>query len=205
MHKLRTDLALGWHRLQVYAQPVKGSRNHLATPLLQVCLAPIEQGAWRPCRWMEKYGSSGATNMGLLLNKSALPIRPKSTTDWEQMRRRSGNKSSNDLWTNPDVNNGSVCCAGKQEELARVVGATNLCWNIETLKAHALQWDLHSIETKEARCTQYEGGFKIYMASKWDGNWEISKCLPKIAETKVGHWEANSAILREPKLTELAI
>ena len=69
---------------------------------IQVC-APIEQGAWRPCRWRNMEARRRQQIWGLLLGKSALTIRPRSTTDWKQMRRRPGNKSSNDLWTNPDV------------------------------------------------------------------------------------------------------
>ena len=38
------DLALGWQRLQVYAQPVKGSGNHLATSTTSRCVHPLSKG-----------------------------------------------------------------------------------------------------------------------------------------------------------------
>ena len=59
-------------------------------------------------------------------------------------------------------NNGSVC--GQAGRIGKGWSATNLCWNIETLDGHALQWHPHSIETKEAHCTILRGGGgdKIY-------------------------------------------
>ena len=130
---------------------------------IQVCLAPIEQGAWRPCRWrnMEarrsnKYGVSCSANPPYQLDTSPQLI---------------GNKCADGRGTNPAMiceqiqmwfkNNGALC--GQAGRIGKGWSATNLCWNIETLEGHALQWDPHSIETKEARCTITEGGEnKIY-------------------------------------------
>ena len=90
-----------------------------------------------------------------LCGKSALPIKTQvhnrlgtnAQTAKEQIQKWFANKSTCDLRT--------MGSAGKQEELATrgLLATTNVSkhWNIGTVAS--LQWDPHSIETKEARCT----------------------------------------------------
>ena len=140
-------------RQQVHAQAVKGSvGHHLASSSFPFYRCAL--GAARPCPF-RNMDPTEQQIWGRLCGKSALPIKTQAhnrlgtnaQTAKEQIQKWFANKSTCDLRT--------MGSAGKQEELATrgLLATTNVSkhWNIGTVAS--LQWDSHSIETKEARCT----------------------------------------------------
>lgn len=165
--KFGTDNKFGQ---QVHAQAVKGSvGHHLASSSFPFYRCAL--GAARPCPF-RNMDPTEQQIWGRLCGKSALPIKTQAhnrlgtnaQTAKEQIQKWFANKSTCDLRT--------MGSAGKQEELATrgLLATTNVSkhWNIGTVAS--LQWDPHSIETKEARCTILSS-----RNNQWTMRWKLKE------------------------------